>query len=102
MSVSLRPGRIRGVNLHESASHVRVTKVLDKANQADYDGLLLPGAFINPDLLRQLARHVNSCARPCSLDTFGGYFSGQGALRTPVSSRTPALRKGGDVDTLLH
>jgi protease I len=29
---------------------------LDEANPADYDGLLLPGGFINPDLLRQSAK----------------------------------------------
>jgi protease I len=53
--VSLRRGRIRGVNLHEPARRVRVTKTLDQANASDYDGLLVPGGFINPDLLRQSA-----------------------------------------------
>jgi protease I len=53
--VSLRHGRIRGVNLHEPASRVRVDKTLAEANPANYDGLLLPGGFINPDLLRQSA-----------------------------------------------
>lgn len=51
--VSLREGRIRGVNLHEPASRVRVTKTLQQANPEDYDALLVPGGFINPDLLRQ-------------------------------------------------
>ena len=53
--VSLRRGRIRGVNLHEPASRVSVSKTVEEANPADYDGLLLPGGFINPDLLRQSA-----------------------------------------------
>jgi protease I len=53
--VSLRHGKIRGVNLHEPASRVRVTKTVKEADPADYDGLLLPGGFINPDLLRQSA-----------------------------------------------
>ncbi len=53
--VSLRHGRIRGVNLHMPASRVRVDKTVDKADPANYDGLLLPGGFINPDLLRQSA-----------------------------------------------
>jgi deglycase len=53
--VSLRHGRIRGVNLHEPASRVRVDRTLAEANPADYDGLLVPGGFINPDLLRQSA-----------------------------------------------
>ena len=53
--VSLRHGRIRGVNLHLPASRVRVDKTIGEADPADYDGLLLPGGFINPDLLRQSA-----------------------------------------------
>jgi len=53
--ISLRHGNIRGVNLHEPASRVHVDKTIEEANPADYDGLLLPGGFINPDLLRQSA-----------------------------------------------
>src|SRR5436305_14832945 len=53
--VSLRRGRIRGVNLHMPATRVRVNKTIDDADPGDYDGLLLPGGFINPDLLRQSA-----------------------------------------------
>src|SRR5690242_210255 len=53
--VSLRRGRIRGVNLNMPASRVRVDKTVDDADPADYDALLLPGGFINPDLLRQSA-----------------------------------------------
>src|SRR3954465_15675758 len=51
--ISLRHGSIRGVNLHEPASRVHVDKTIAEANPNDYDGLLLPGGFINPDLLRQ-------------------------------------------------
>ncbi|ORV93035.1 permease [Mycolicibacterium iranicum] len=51
--VSLREGRIRGVNLHMPATRVGVDKTVSDANPDDYDGLLLPGGFINPDLLRQ-------------------------------------------------
>ncbi|MBV9822624.1 MAG: type 1 glutamine amidotransferase, partial [Actinobacteria bacterium] len=53
--VSLRRGRIRGVNLHMPASRVHVDKTVDEADPGEYDGLLLPGGFINPDLLRQSA-----------------------------------------------
>ncbi|RZJ08844.1 MAG: type 1 glutamine amidotransferase [Rubrivivax sp.] len=51
--VSLRPGRIRGVNLHEPASRVSVDRTVEEVSFADYDALLIPGGFINPDLLRQ-------------------------------------------------
>ena len=54
--VSLRHGRIRGVNLHEPASRVGVDKTVDEADPNAYDALLLPGGFINPDLLRQSQR----------------------------------------------
>jgi protease I len=53
--VSLRRGRIRGVNLHEPASRVRVTRTIEEASPRRYDALLVPGGFINPDLLRQSA-----------------------------------------------
>jgi len=53
--ISLRHGRIRGVNLHMPATRVGVDKTIAEADPADYDGLLLPGGFINPDLLRQSA-----------------------------------------------
>ncbi|WP_406815053.1 type 1 glutamine amidotransferase domain-containing protein [Mycobacterium sp. M23085] len=53
--VSLRSGRIRGVNLHMPASRVGVDKVVTDVDAGAYDGLLLPGGFINPDLLRQSA-----------------------------------------------
>jgi protease I len=54
--ISLRHGRIRGVNLHMPATRVRVDKTTTEADPADYDGLLIPGGFINPDLLRQSAQ----------------------------------------------
>lgn len=53
--VSIRRGRIRGVNLHMPARRVRVDKTTAEADPATYDGLLVPGGFINPDLLRQYA-----------------------------------------------
>ncbi|MDH2415592.1 type 1 glutamine amidotransferase [Nocardioides sp. CER19] len=51
--VSLRRGRIRGLNLNLPATRVRVDRTVEQAEVADYDGLLVPGGFINPDLLRQ-------------------------------------------------
>lgn len=53
--ISLRPGSIRGVNLHEPASRIKVTRTLDEADPADYDALFIPGGFMSPDLLRQSA-----------------------------------------------
>jgi protease I len=53
--ISLRRGRIRGVNLHEPASRVKVDHTLSEVSVGDYHALLIPGGFINPDLLRQSA-----------------------------------------------
>lgn len=53
--ISIHPGHIRGMNLHEPASRVGVDLTLDQADPDDYDGLLIPGGFVNPDLLRQSA-----------------------------------------------
>ena len=53
--ISIHPGHIRGMNLHEPAMRVRVDLTVDEADPDDYDGLLVPGGFVNPDLLRQSA-----------------------------------------------
>jgi protease I len=53
--VSLRRGRIRGLNLNLPATRVRVDRTVEQVGAGDYDGLLVPGGFINPDLLRQSA-----------------------------------------------
>jgi protease I len=53
--ISLRLGHIRGVNLHEPASRVKVDFTVGDVETDDYDALLIPGGFINPDLLRQSA-----------------------------------------------
>jgi protease I len=51
--VSLRPGSIRGMNLLLPGKKVDVDATLREVKAADYDALLLPGGFVNPDLLRQ-------------------------------------------------
>ena len=68
--VSLRHGRIRGVNLYERASRVSVDHTIGEVSEADYDALFIPGGFISPDLLRQSAaarqfvREFNSSGKP--------------------------------------
>lgn len=57
--ISLRHGRIRGVNLHEPAGKVKVTMTVEEADPKNYDALFIPGGFINPDLLRQSAEARN-------------------------------------------
>jgi protease I len=51
--VSVRPGRLRGVNHLYPGKKVRVDRTLRTADADDYDALLIPGGLISPDTLRQ-------------------------------------------------
>lgn len=53
--VSLRRGRIRGMSQHQPADLLRVDKSVDEVRARDYDGVLIPGGYMSPDLLRQSA-----------------------------------------------
>ncbi|WP_296948534.1 type 1 glutamine amidotransferase domain-containing protein [uncultured Massilia sp.] len=53
--VALRRGRIRGMHVHQSGELLRVDAAIDAVCCDDYDGLLIPGGYIGPDLLRQSA-----------------------------------------------
>jgi len=51
--VSLREGSIRGMNLLVPGKKVEVDRTVGSVSARDYDALLIPGGFINPDFLRQ-------------------------------------------------
>jgi protease I len=51
--VSLRPGRIRGMNFLFRGRKLPVDDTVSRARPGEYGALLLPGGFVNPDLLRQ-------------------------------------------------
>jgi protease I len=71
--VSLHSGRIRGMEVHQPADLVQVDKTVHDARAGDYDGLLIPGGYISPDLLRQssqardFVRELNALAKPIVL-----------------------------------
>jgi protease I len=71
--VALRPGRIRGMHVHQSADLLRVDTTVQAARAADYDGLVVPGGYISPDLLRQSAparafvRQLHDAGKPVAL-----------------------------------
>ena len=50
--VSLESGRIQGFEHHDKGDTFPVDKTVDEASPSDYDGLVLPGGVINPDILR--------------------------------------------------
>ncbi|MFC5458802.1 type 1 glutamine amidotransferase domain-containing protein [Massilia niabensis] len=51
--ISLHSGKIRAMNLHMPAELIAVDFKVDDVSARDYDGLLIPGGFMNPDTLRQ-------------------------------------------------
>lgn len=57
--ISLHHGKVRGMNLTAPTRTVRVDKTIEEAHPHDYDALLLPGGFVNPDFLRQSRRARN-------------------------------------------
>ena len=97
--VSLRPGRIRGVNLHEPASRVSVDRTLPEASVADYDALLIPGGFINPDLLRQseaarsFVREFDASGKPIATLCHGPWLlSSAGLAKGRTMTSWPGVR----------
>jgi protease I len=54
--VALHPGKIRGMDVHQPAELLQVDKTVGDVRADDYDGLLIPGGYISPDLLRQSAQ----------------------------------------------
>jgi protease I len=54
--ISLRPGSILGMNLLLPGKKEKVDRTIFTADPGDYDALLIPGGFINPDFLRQSDR----------------------------------------------
>jgi protease I len=51
--LSLHRGSIRGVNLLYPGRKVRVDETVAKVRAEEFDALLIPGGFANPDFLRQ-------------------------------------------------
>jgi protease I len=97
--ISLRRGRIRGVNLHEPASRIHVEKTVQEAKPADYDALLIPGGYINPDLLRQssdardFARAFATAHKPIATLCHGPWvLASAGLLRGRTLTSWPGIR----------
>jgi protease I len=97
--ISLRHGNIRGVNLHEPASRVHVDKTIAEAHVDLYDGLLLPGGFINPDLLRQSAearafvRAFDEAGKPIATLCHGPWvLASAGLLQGRILTSWPGVR----------
>jgi protease I len=97
--ISLRSGRIRGMNLHEPAGRIHVDKTVQEARAANYDGLLIPGGFISPDLLRQssdardLVRVFDATNKPIASICHGPWvLASAGMLHKRTLTSWPGVR----------
>src|SRR5436305_2346741 len=50
--ISIKTGKIQGMNHDEKADTFKVDKQVSSVSAEDYDGLVLPGGVANPDTLR--------------------------------------------------
>ncbi len=68
--VSIKSGKIQGMNHAEKGDEFEVDLTLDKADPQDFDALLIPGGLLNPDAMRQegkaldFARHFFDAGKP--------------------------------------
>jgi protease I len=75
--VSLRPGSIRGMNLLYPGKKIDVDRTVFTADARHYDGLHIPGGFINPDFIRQsdraleFVREFDAAGKPISVICHG-------------------------------
>lgn len=97
--LSLRRGTIVGMNVNVPGRRVRVDRKVDEAIAAFYDGLLVPGGFINPDFLRQseearaFVRSFDNLGKPIATICHGPWvLASAGVLRGRQLTSWPGIR----------
>lgn len=97
--ISLRRGKIVGMNVNMPGRRVRVDQKVDDAIPAFYDGLLVPGGFINPDFLRQseearaFVRSFDNLGKPIATICHGPWvLASAGVLRGRQLTSWPGIR----------
>lgn len=102
--VSLRAGKIHGMQMSVPGRSVRVHKTLSQADAERYDGLLIPGGFMNPDFLRQseqareFVRLFDSVGKPIAVICHAPWvLASAGLLKNRQITSWPGIR-----DDLVH
>jgi PfpI family intracellular protease len=97
--LSLRPGKIVGMNLDVPGRRVRVAGTIAGADPDAYDGLLVPGGFISPDMLRQsraardFVRAIDVAGKPIAAICHGPWvLASAGLLRGRRVASWPGIR----------
>jgi len=57
--VSLKPGKIQGMNHAEKGEKFDVDLTVDQARPEQFDALMIPGGLLNPDAMRTNERALN-------------------------------------------
>lgn len=95
--ISLRRGKIRGMNLLWMGKSISADRTIFTADPDDYDALLIPGGFVNPDFLRQsnqvlkFVREFNSSGKPIATLCHGPWVLASAGL---VKGRTLTSWRG--------
>src|SRR5712691_7911348 len=75
--VSIKSGKVQGVNHDEKGDKFDVDFTLDAARAGDFDALLIPGGLMNPDAMRQeesaleFVRHFFETGKPVAVICHG-------------------------------
>ncbi len=75
--VSIKSGKVQGMNHDEKGDKFDVDLTLDSADGSDFDALLIPGGLLNPDAMRQeesaleFARHFFEAGKPVAVICHG-------------------------------
>ena len=75
--VSIKSGKVQGVNHDEMGDKFEVDLTLDSARAGDFDALLIPGGLMNPDAMRQeesaleFVRHFFDAGKPVAVICHG-------------------------------
>jgi protease I len=97
--VSLKPGKIQGMNHTDKGDKFDVDLTLDEARPEEFDALLIPGGLMNPDALRsnddalEFTRHFFREGKPVAAICHGPWvLIDAGVVRGRTLTSWPAIK----------
>jgi protease I len=97
--VAPKGGKVQGFKHHDKQDTFDVDMELERANAADFDGVLLPGGVINGDALRveekaqQFVKEIDRAGKPVMVICHGGWvLVSSGLVKGRRMTSWPTLR----------
>ena len=97
--VSLKPGKIQGMNHADKGDKFDVDQTLDEARPEQFDALMIPGGLMNPDALRsnddalEFTRHFFREGKPVAAICHGPWvLIDAGVVRGRMLTSWPAIK----------